>query len=73
MQNKAVRGGGFSVVAFDGLPQGLVILYGMCSINGNPTMTRQVVNRISYSTHDGELLSFYSNRIQNVATKRAGF
>lgn len=29
-QKKAVRGGGFSVVAFDRLPQGLLILYGSC-------------------------------------------
>ncbi|KAJ5188464.1 hypothetical protein N7491_004789 [Penicillium cf. griseofulvum] len=41
-QALAVRGGGFSVVAFDGLPQGLLILYCMCFINGNPAMTRQV-------------------------------
>jgi hypothetical protein len=30
IQNKAVRGGGFSIVAFDHLPQGLLILYGSC-------------------------------------------
>ncbi|CAI7642882.1 unnamed protein product [Penicillium palitans] len=29
-QKKAVRGGGFSVVTFDRLPQGLLILYGSC-------------------------------------------
>ncbi|KAJ5857863.1 hypothetical protein N7455_008757 [Penicillium solitum] len=31
-QALAVRGGGFSVVAFDRLPQGLLILYGSCLI-----------------------------------------
>jgi hypothetical protein len=51
-RNKAVRGGGFSVVAFDRLPQGLLMLYGTCF---TPSIWKpHFANKFGSRTHDGE-------------------
>jgi hypothetical protein len=47
-----VRGGGFSVVAFDRLPQGLLMLYGTCV---NPSIWKpHFAKGFGSRIHDGE-------------------
>lgn len=61
----AVRGGGFSIVVFDRLPQGLVILYGMfCSARHMlQHLPRTITNKNCHRVDDGKNINIRKPRL----------